>query len=671
MNEDRKPILRGVIRLLLNLIFILLPVASIPMHPVMGQGGETLFDTFYQSAAPDRPPVIDGVISPGEWDKAQSLPFEHGVLFFQNDAVNLYLLFDQTDVLQSQSSSADAKGSLVLASDAHADGEPSGGADLLLSFSFPDQAACRQLFSSSRSLSACSTADSSAAMGFGPSNLSSTPHRVWEAAISLAEIGALPTGIVHLGLKTASSRPETDETYPANFPASTDQFLQIRLARQDAKLLVLSHEDFITALQPLAAYKDATGIPTYIQSWQSLDKAFHNEGRDQPERIKLAIAAYARYAGTSYVMLVGDAAHFPVRYTLTDRADEKSNSTWIFSSADYYYADLFKPGGAAINTWDANNDGYFGELHGGRVTGVMNVDQVGTVPEVAIGRLPVANAEQVKLYIDKIEAYEKDAYQADWSKRAVFIATTDWVESACYTAEGIISGSLEPNGYTVTRLYQPGNPCLITVSPAPSVITNNFNEGAGFINYLGHGEATAWQLPSGWYETRDLDNLTQTSRLPIVFSAGCNTARDALLPPYDSYIDVQGVFHPAITTDDIASTQKSPQPAPLQEGGDLPDSMAKELVVENKTGAVAYIGGDMTTQYPSYEMDALFYDSLNHGAVTLGDMWKYMVTRFYQIHPALAKIDQPNWYLVAIFQQPWKFELYGDPSLRIQGIPGN
>ncbi len=671
MSEDRKPILRGAIRWVLNFIFILLPVASMPMHSVMGKGGENLFGADYQSSAPDRPPVIDGRISPGEWDKAQSLPLEHGILFFQNDAVNLYLLFDQTDVSQSQSSAADGKGSLVLAFDANADGELAGGADLLLSFTFPDQGSCRQVFSSSGSLSACSTSDSSAAMGFGSSNLSPAPHRVWEAAVSLAEIRALPNGIVHLGLKTGSSRPETDETYPANFPASMDQFLQIRLARQDAKLLVLSHEDFTAALQPLAAYKDATGIPTYIQSWQSLDKAFHNEGRDQPERIKLAIAAYARYAGASYVMLVGDAAHFPVRYTLTDRADEKTNSTWIFSSADYYYADLFKPGGAAINTWDANNDGYFGELHGGRVTGVMNVDKVGTVPQVSVGRLPAANAEQVRLYIDKIEAYEKEAFQAEWSKRAVFIATTEWVESACYTAEGIITGALEPNGYTITRLYQPGNPCLTTLTPAPSVITNSLNEGAGFINYLGHGGATAWQLPSGWYGTKDLDGLTQTSRLPIVFSAGCFTARDALLPPYDSYVDVQGVYHPAITTEDNTSTQKSPQPAPLQEVGDLPDSMAKELVVENQTGAVAYIGGDMTTQYPSYEMDILFYDSLNHGAVTLGDMWKYMVTRFYQIHPALARIDRPDWYQVAIFQQPWKFQLYGDPSLRIQGVPGN
>ncbi len=669
MHEDRKPILRGVIRVMLLMVFVLIPFTSIHLRPAMGMGGESSLDTVFLSATPDRPPVIDGIISPGEWDKAQSLALEHGVLFFQNDATNLYILFDQAGVDQPPSSGAGNSGSLVLAFDANADGALSGGVDFLLSFTFPDQAGCRQLFIASSSLSACSASDSSASMGFGLSNLSHTPHRIWEAAISLPEIHATPTGIVHLGLKTSSAKPETDEAYPAIFPDSAEQYLQIQLARQDARLLILSHADFTAALQPLEAYKDATGIPTYIQSWQSLDKAFHHEGRDQPERIKMAIAAYARYAGTSYVMLVGDAAHFPVRYTLTDRADEKNNSTWIFSSADYYYADLFKPGKGALNTWDANNDGYFGELHGGRETGVINVDQVGTVPALAVGRLPAANVDQVKLYIGKIETYEQEAYQSEWSRRAVFIATNDWVNSACFTAEGIISGSLVPKGYAITRLYQPANPCLVTLTPAPSAIMQNLNEGVGFINYLGHGGATAWQLPSGWFETKDLAGLTQTSHLPIVFSAGCNTARDALLPPYDSYIDVQGTYHQAITTDDPASTQKSPQPAPLQEVGDLPDSMAKQLVVENKTGAVAYIGGDMTTQYPSYEMDTLFYASLNHGAVTLGDMWKYMVTQYYQLHPAPTKVDKPDWYQVAIFQQPWKFVLYGDPSLRIQGVP--
>ena len=301
----------------------------------------------------------------------------------------------------------------------------------------------------------------------------------------------------------------------------------------------------------------------------------------------------------------------------------------------------------------------------------MNVDQVGLVPAVAVGRLPAASVDQVKLYIDKIETYEKGAYRADWSKAAVFIATKDWVPNACFTAESIMSGSLIPNGYAITRLYQPGNPCMTTVIPLSSIISAKLDQGVGFINYLGHGGDTSWEIPSGWFEAKDLAGLTQTGHLPIVFSAGCDTARYTPIAPYDSYTDVQGVFHTGTSTTETILTVKSPQPAPLQEVGKPQDSLAEQMLLESQTGAVAYIGSATTTQYPSYEMDKLFYESLNHGAVTLGDMWSYMVTRYYQLHPMPDKIDKPDWYVVSIFQQPWKFHLFGDPSLRIQGIPSN
>ncbi len=669
MGEDRRTILRGIFSLLFVFMFSLLPVASMPVKVARGKSSHVPFDTVYHSVFPQRPPVIDGIVSPGEWEKAQSLPLKHGVLFFQNDVTNLYLLFDQAGERVPASPDASPSGSFELAVDVNGDGEKTAGSDLLISFSSPDKAPCLQIFGQGDTPGGCTGSDSSASLGFGPSNLSPTPHRIWEMAISLPEIHALPTGIVHLGLRTQSSDSVIDETYPENFLDGFDQFLLVQLAKQDVKLLILSHADFVDALQPLKEYKDHTGMPSYVQSWQSLDKSYHAAGHDQPERIKLAIADYARYAGTRYVMLVGDAGHFPVRYTLTDRPDEKPNSIWSFISADYYYADLFNAKDGTVNRWDANHNGYFGELHGGLQTGVMNVDQVGVVPNVAVGRIPAADIAQVKLYIDKIEAYEKEAYKADWSKEAVFIATKDWVPNACLTVESIISDSLARNGYRVSRLYQPENPCRPTETPVPSAITQALNQGAGFINYLGHGGINAWEIPSGWFEVNDLSQLTQTRRLPIVFSAGCYTAQYAFLPPFDSYTDVQGIFHTGTGTGEDVHTDRSPQPAPLQEVGNLPVSLADQLLLENPTGAAAYIGGVATTQYPSFELDTLFYDSLNHGAVTLGDMWSYMVTRYYQLHPPAEKIDKPDWYQVAVFQQPWKMHLFGDPSLRIQGVP--
>src|SRR5512136_1439750 len=96
MIEDRQPILRGFFNFVLVFAFILIPVASIPAKVAGGKDNNLHFDNTYQSVFPDKPPIIDGIVSMGEWDKAQSLALEHGDLFFQNDIANLYLLFDLT-----------------------------------------------------------------------------------------------------------------------------------------------------------------------------------------------------------------------------------------------------------------------------------------------------------------------------------------------------------------------------------------------------------------------------------------------------------------------------------------------------------------------------------------------------------------------------------------------
>ena len=48
------------------------------------------------SVFPEKPPVIDGIVSEGEWENAASKTLDHGKLHIQNDAANLYILVDLT-----------------------------------------------------------------------------------------------------------------------------------------------------------------------------------------------------------------------------------------------------------------------------------------------------------------------------------------------------------------------------------------------------------------------------------------------------------------------------------------------------------------------------------------------------------------------------------------------
>jgi len=49
-------------------------------------------------------------------------------------------------------------------------------------------------------------------------------------------------------------------------------------------------------------------------------------------------------------------------------------------------------------------------------------------------------------------------------------------------------------------------------------------------------------------------------------------------------------------------------------------------------------------------------------------MWRFMVTRYYQLNPPPATIDPPDWTKLVVVHQPWKYHLFGDPSLRINGV---
>ena len=69
-------------------------------------------------------------------------------------------------------------------------------------------------------------------------------------------------------------------------------------------LLIIAHEDFVDELAPLKTHKDYTDIPTRIYSWQELVDRFHDQGRDDQERLKKAIASFRQSCDIKYVMLV-------------------------------------------------------------------------------------------------------------------------------------------------------------------------------------------------------------------------------------------------------------------------------------------------------------------------------------------------------------------------------
>jgi hypothetical protein len=424
-------------------------------------------------------------------------------------------------------------------------------------------------------------------------------------------------------------------------------------------LLIIAPDSFLSAAKRLKEHKERTGVLTTVVSLSAVYGDY--QGRDEAEKVKRCIAALQRSKSIRYVLLMGDSDIMPVRYTKTDRGDEKACDT-AFYATDLYYAALYKPDGS-FDDWDANHNGYFGELHGETHTGPINIDQVTLSPTVAVGRVPASFPTEIDRYVDKIIRYETQAVGASWPRKAALLATHDWSgqKNACSVWEKVaqtIGGT-----YTTTLLSTAGSPCASAGSLTAPAVTQTLNQGVGLVGYIGHGRDDALAIPGGAWSTKEVQALTNDKQLPVMVVSACNSGGFATQPPYHRYTDVHGVQHPG-TDNGESFTTVPPQPACLQSWHDPDGDLATAVTVGTPAGAIAYVAGVTGMQYSE---PAVYLVEAMRQAPTLGDAWIAMVKRYYQSYPVPAKLTSPAWHVVARAHQPWKFMLFGDPSLRIVG----
>jgi hypothetical protein len=441
---------------------------------------------------------------------------------------------------------------------------------------------------------------------------------------------------------------------PKPIPAA---ILDIAALIGQVDLLILTPESFVAALEPLQRHKTRTGLVTHLLTLESVLSSY--PGADEAERVKRCLADYRTRRSLRYAMLVGDADHFPVRYTVTDRGTQAAHDHAFYSS-DLYYADLFKDDGS-FEDWDYNQDGYFGELRGETQAGPLNIDRVDMRPDVAVGRVPASTEAEVKSYADKVIRYELNAYRAAWARKALLISTTDWFAAACQTHERIATESL--TDYTVIKYYASGNPCAATQPPTAARVLQTINQGVGLISYIGHGSRTSWH---GVVTASQLEQLSNTAVPSVIFAAACDTGEFTTQPPYAAYVDTAGVRHPGTNAGEVFAA-KPPQPACLQPEPN-PESLAELLTCKLDGGAVAYVACATGSQPRAADLNRFFFAALRLGATTVGQMWTTMINEYYRAFMVPQLVSPPDWTKVAEVHQPWKYHLFGDPSLRLLGV---
>jgi hypothetical protein len=164
-------------------------------------------------------------------------------------------------------------------------------------------------------------------------------------------------------------------------------------------------------------------------------------------------------------------------------------------------------------------DMYYGEFDGGG----------DYIPELLIGRLPAIDTTEVKSVVSKIIQYEKFAFDT----------INSFYKKALATAGNDASKDIYMNRqvrYAVSSYLNTGNNIsnyhflYPKSASAEDSIKKLINQGLGFINFSGHGDASGWVSPA--VNVSDIAAFSNKNMYPFIISNACRTAQFNVVPNF-------------------------------------------------------------------------------------------------------------------------------------------
>jgi hypothetical protein len=249
--------------------------------------------------------------------------------------------------------------------------------------------------------------------------------------------------------------------------------------------VIISHRDFLSALEPLKSRREAQGISTALVSVEDLYDEF-SFGNKTPQAIKdfLSQATSKWRRPPRFVLLVGDASLDPRNYLGVGDFDfvptKLVETVYMETAADDWYVDF-------------------------------NGDEL---PEIPVGRLAVRTAEEASTLVSKIIGYELLPGGENWSNQALLVAD----ENKGYDFESASEAvrDLLPANVVVRKIFRSE---FSNDEQAAWELFNAFNQGALLANYIGHGAEEAWG--GDLFRSEDSQFLTNGLRLPFVITMTC------------------------------------------------------------------------------------------------------------------------------------------------------
>ncbi|MFQ5348958.1 MAG: C25 family cysteine peptidase, partial [Thermoanaerobaculia bacterium] len=250
-----------------------------------------------------------------------------------------------------------------------------------------------------------------------------------------------------------------------------------------ARLLVISHADFLDEIQPLVERRRAEGWSVAVVDVAAI-YALQTHGVVDPQALRDFIAlAYAEHETEAVLLVGGDTYDYhdnlgvgsisfvPSLYTATDEIIR-------YAPVDPLYGDVD------------------GDL----------------VPDLAVGRLPARTPDELSSLVTRILEYGDIAYAGT----ALLSADAyDVPAGYSFTAASDDLASMLP-GWGIERVYLD----RLDLAEARDRLIGGINDGVALTSFFGHSGTTAWSF-QGLFGVADAETLENSGRPTIVTQWGC------------------------------------------------------------------------------------------------------------------------------------------------------
>ena len=264
---------------------------------------------------------------------------------------------------------------------------------------------------------------------------------------------------------------EMQAQYARRFVNFKESMARYTFVADEGEMLVICPEQYMSAMQPLVAWKNASGRPTRMYS-------VTEAGGNDANQIKLFILSHYQNPEENlcYVLLVGD------------------------------YADLtpYPLGGGRSDSW-------FGQLEGNDY-----------YPEVLVGRFSAESVADVENQVAKVIYYERDMpVTAEWLGQGIGIGSTEGEGSGHNGGESdyqhmeYIRDTLLHYTYSEVSQHYAG----VGAGTNAAMLSADFNAGVGICNYCNHGSQTQWSV--GSFSNSHINALVNDYKWPFIWSTAC------------------------------------------------------------------------------------------------------------------------------------------------------